>query len=185
MHAGADRGLPPRDERAARPSRATRTIFISEVANNQSPYRSTGTQRGQYREQLGFRAGVLCGLHPKSARDRDPVIDSVLAMRARLQGRVPVEQLLSVPAPAALTGQRARFVHEAKPLKRWYSVSAYRVGGPESRRIAVLFNDITGIKRAEQRLRDTQKLETLGVLASGIAHDFCRGTCRLARRGGG
>ena len=44
--------------------------------------------------------------------------------------------------------------------------------GPESRRIAVLFNDITEIKRAEQRLRDTQKLETLGVLASGIAHDF-------------
>ena len=51
-------------------------------------------------------------------------------------------------------------------------MSAYRVGGPESRRIAVLFHDITEIKRAEQRLRDTQKLETLGVLASGIAHDF-------------
>jgi signal transduction histidine kinase/CheY-like chemotaxis protein len=72
----------------------------------------------------------------------------------------------------ALTGQPARFVNEAKPLNRWYSVSAYRVGRPESRRIAVLFNDITEIKRAEQRLRDTQKLETLGVLASGIAHDF-------------
>jgi signal transduction histidine kinase len=72
----------------------------------------------------------------------------------------------------ALTGQPARFVNEAKPLNHWYSVSAYRVGGPESRRIAVLFNDITEIKRAEQRLRDTQKLETLGVLASGIAHDF-------------
>jgi signal transduction histidine kinase/CheY-like chemotaxis protein len=72
----------------------------------------------------------------------------------------------------ALTGQPARFVHEAKPLNRWYSVSTYPVGGPESRRVAVLFNDITEIKRAEQRVRDTQKLETLGVLASGIAHDF-------------
>ena len=56
----------------------------------------------------------------------------------------------------ALTGQPARFVNEAKPLNRWYSVSTYRVGGPESRRIAVLFNDITEIKRAEQRLRDTE-----------------------------
>ena len=71
-----------------------------------------------------------------------------------------------------LTGQPARFVNEAKPLNHWYSVSAYRVGGPGSRRVAVLFNDITEIKRAEQRLRDTQKLETIGVLASGIAHDF-------------
>jgi signal transduction histidine kinase/CheY-like chemotaxis protein len=72
----------------------------------------------------------------------------------------------------ALTGRPARFVNEAKPLNRWYSVSTYRVGGPESRRIAVLFNDISEIKRAEQRVRDTQKLETLGVLTSGIAHDF-------------
>jgi signal transduction histidine kinase/CheY-like chemotaxis protein len=72
----------------------------------------------------------------------------------------------------ALTGQPARFVNEAKPLNRWYSVSTYRVGGPESRRVAVLFNDITEIKRAEERIRETQKLETLGVLASGIAHDF-------------
>src|ERR1035438_125213 len=34
----------------------------------------------------------------------------------------------------ALTGQPARFVNEARALNRWYDVSAYRVGGPESRR---------------------------------------------------
>jgi PAS domain S-box-containing protein len=49
----------------------------------------------------------------------------------------------------ALTGEPARFVNEARALGRWYEVSAYRVGGAESRRVAILFNDITQSQRAE------------------------------------
>ena len=49
----------------------------------------------------------------------------------------------------ALTGEPVRFVNEAKALNRWYDVSAYRVGGLDSRRVAILFNDITERKRAE------------------------------------
>jgi two-component system, chemotaxis family, CheB/CheR fusion protein len=49
----------------------------------------------------------------------------------------------------ALTGRPARFVSEASALGRWYDVSAYRVGGAESRKVAILFNDITERKRAE------------------------------------
>jgi len=49
----------------------------------------------------------------------------------------------------ALTGEPARFVNEARALGRWFDVSAYRVGEPESRRVAILFNDITQSKRAE------------------------------------
>jgi signal transduction histidine kinase len=53
----------------------------------------------------------------------------------------------------ALTGQPARFVNEAKALHRWYDVSAYRVGEPESRKVAILFNDITERKHAEEGVR--------------------------------
>jgi PAS domain S-box-containing protein len=53
----------------------------------------------------------------------------------------------------ALTGEPARFVNEAKALHRWYDVSAYRVGGTESRKVAILFNDISERKRAEEELQ--------------------------------
>jgi two-component system, chemotaxis family, CheB/CheR fusion protein len=56
----------------------------------------------------------------------------------------------------ALTGVPARFVNEAKALNRWYEVSAFRFGGTESRKVAVLFNDISDSKRAEATLRDRE-----------------------------
>jgi len=55
----------------------------------------------------------------------------------------------------ALTGEPARFVNEAKALNRWYDVSAYRIGGPGSRKVGILFNDITERKRAEIALQTT------------------------------
>ena len=56
----------------------------------------------------------------------------------------------------ALTGQPARFMNQAKALNRWYDVSAYRIGGPESRKVAILFNDISEAKRAEEALRESR-----------------------------
>jgi len=53
----------------------------------------------------------------------------------------------------ARTGEPRHFENEAKALGRFYDVHAYRVGGPESRRVAILFNDITERKRAEAEVR--------------------------------
>ena len=66
----------------------------------------------------------------------------------------------------ALTGESARFVNEAKALDRWYDVSAYRLGGPDSRKVAILFNDISDIKRAEEALRESE--EQFRTLADAI-----------------
>lgn len=61
----------------------------------------------------------------------------------------------------AETGEPVRFVDEARALDRWFDVFAFRLGAPDSHRVAVLFNDISEYRRAEQALRQQQKeLET-------------------------
>jgi PAS domain S-box-containing protein len=56
----------------------------------------------------------------------------------------------------ALTGEPAHFMNEARALSRWYDVHAYRVGEPELRRVAIVFNDISGYKRAEAALQASE-----------------------------
>ena len=60
----------------------------------------------------------------------------------------------------ALTGEAAYFENEAKALGRVYDVCAYRVGGPGSKKVAILFNDISARKLAEEKV-----LAQLGRLA--------------------
>ncbi len=62
----------------------------------------------------------------------------------------------------ALTGDPVRFENEAKALGRHYEVVAYRVGGSESRKVAILFNDITERKNGEAKLQ--AHLERLNLL---------------------
>ncbi|MFO1498192.1 MAG: CheR family methyltransferase [Verrucomicrobiota bacterium] len=49
----------------------------------------------------------------------------------------------------ALTGEPARFQGPAEALGRYYDVFAFRLGGPIERKVAVLFQDVTGRRRAE------------------------------------
>jgi PAS domain S-box-containing protein len=62
----------------------------------------------------------------------------------------------------ALTGESVRFENRAEELNRWYEVYAYRIGEPEARKVAVIFNDITERKQTEEALRESQaRLETV------------------------
>jgi len=74
----------------------------------------------------------------------------------------------------ALTGEPVRFENEAPAMNRWFDVYATRVGGPDSRKVALLFNDISARKHAESTLRrladdlaeaDRRKTEFLATLA--------------------
>lgn len=61
----------------------------------------------------------------------------------------------------ATTGESVQFENEAKALNRWYDVSAFRVGGEESRKVAICFNDITERKKAEEQIVYDRYLQQL------------------------
>jgi PAS domain S-box-containing protein len=62
----------------------------------------------------------------------------------------------------AVTGEPVHFENEAKALGRHYDVRAWRVGGAKSRKVAILFNDVTEQKKAEGKLQ--AQLERLNLL---------------------
>ncbi|MCC2972903.1 PAS domain-containing protein [Massilia sp. IC2-476] len=74
----------------------------------------------------------------------------------------------------AQTGEPVRFENEAPSMGRWFDVYATRLGGPDSRRVALLFSDITARKQSEATLvklakdlaeADQRKTEFLATLA--------------------
>ncbi|MFD2365466.1 PAS domain S-box protein [Pseudoduganella sp. GCM10020061] len=67
----------------------------------------------------------------------------------------------------ARTGEPVRFENEARDLKRWYDLYAFRPDESDTRLVAVLFKDITERKRLEQDMQRSarRKDEFLAMLA--------------------
>ena|GEM_PF-440103 len=68
----------------------------------------------------------------------------------------------------ARTGESLRFETYSQRVERWFDVSAFRIGTPESRKVAILFKDITQRKQVEKRLRDRQTRLDLAIRAAGL-----------------
>jgi len=69
----------------------------------------------------------------------------------------------------ALGGSNITFEQYSEPLGKWFTVLAY---APREGQFATIFEDITERKRMEGHLRQSHKLESIGTLASGVAHEI-------------
>ena len=83
----------------------------------------------------------------------------------------------------ALTGEPAHFVNEAKPLNRSFEVHAYRIGAPEQRRVATVFNEITTRLQAEAAIR--QQAELLDLAHGAVMVRDLEGKIRYWNHGAG
>ena len=88
----------------------------------------------------------------------------------------------------ALLGEPLRFVNQANSLnKRWFDVYAFRLGGPESRRVATLFTDVTERKQAAESAveSDRRKSEFLAMLAHELRNPLApiRNALQILRLG--
>ncbi len=79
----------------------------------------------------------------------------------------------------ALTGESARREDEVKELNRWLNIHAFRIGGTESRKVGVVFSDISerrqtdeALRRSEARFQAIVAQATAGIVELSLTGKF-------------
>ena len=62
---------------------------------------------------------------------------------------------MEVYGKVAVTGESIRIVNQSQSLGKWFDVYAMRIGGDDSRKVGVLFKDITQQVRSEKELHES------------------------------
>lgn len=108
--------------------------------------------------------------------DINPAFERLTGLKRNILGKTVLDILpgtepywIETYGKVALTGETISFENVSKELGKYFQVTAYQL---QPKQFACIFVDITERKKSEEIIRNSQRIESLGVLASGIAHDF-------------
>lgn len=93
----------------------------------------------------------------------NPVFEKLTGLKNPV-GKTALEMLpdlekhwFEIYGKVALTGESVRFTEGSEAMNRWFDVYAVRVGDEESRKVVLIFNNITEHKKAEENLRESEE----------------------------
>ena len=97
-------------------------------------------------------------LEINAAFERQTGLHGATGKRMRELAPTHEEYWFEIYGKIALSGEPAHFFNEAKALKAYYEVRAYRVGEPELRHVAIVFSDISERRHAEAHIQQLSRI---------------------------